>query len=225
MSTAALAAEILIRPLESSIQYDVERVIDNLVSSLPDASALSAEQRRGIIARYSAVLEGNFIYWMTAAYLSVKSEEARAIITDNLLEEVRDCHPNMMRKFAVAAGAMPTSSDVTAMDRDLTNVRLFLGKLSAVPTVIMMAFFEGFIQRFMSFLAELGTLQGSRELEYTDVHGVCDIAHTAGLFQALSLEMELNPPAPDSDLFEGVALLRTLIETIVNPVAFHNPVQ
>src|SRR3989449_5122199 len=78
-----------------SIQGHIEYAIHDLINSLPDPDHLSAEQRRGIIARYAAVLEGNFIYWMTAAYLSVRSDEARAKIIDNLREEVRDCHPGM----------------------------------------------------------------------------------------------------------------------------------
>jgi hypothetical protein len=53
-------------------------------------------------------------------------------------------------------------------------VRLFIGRLSPVPIVVTMAFFEGFIQRFMPYLADLARRQGSSELEYRDVHGVCD---------------------------------------------------
>jgi hypothetical protein len=67
----------------------------------------------------------------------------------------------------------------------------------------------------MGFLAELAGEQGSTEREYTDVHGVCDITHTAELFRALSLEMAINPISQDADLFEGVDLLRTLIIAIV----------
>jgi hypothetical protein len=94
-------------------------------------------------------------------------------------------------------------------------MRLFLGKLQGVQSLLTMAFFEGFIQRFMTYLAELAVAQGSTELEYTDVHGVCDIAHTDGLFRAASLEMALYPVAPETDLYEGVDLLRTLIHGIV----------
>ena len=58
------------RPVEeSSIEAQVESAIDALMKSLPDPDQLSSEQRRGILARYAAVLEGNFIYWMTGAYL------------------------------------------------------------------------------------------------------------------------------------------------------------
>ena len=52
-------------------------------------------------------------------------------------------------------------------------------------------------------------------MEYTDVHGVCDIEHTEGLFRALALEMSTNPIEAGMDIFEGVNLLRRLIERIV----------
>jgi hypothetical protein len=64
-----------------------------------------------------------------------------------------------------------------------------------------MAFFEGFIQRFMAYLAELARRQGSAEMEYTDVHGVCDVTHTEELFRALEAEMTLAPPKPAHEMF------------------------
>lgn len=199
-----------------SIKEHLNCVIDDILTSLPEPRLLSAEQRRGIIARYTAVLEGNFIYWMTGAYLSVSSEEGRTIILDNLREEVGDSHPAMLRKFALAAQAYPTDSDALAVGRDLTNVRLFLGRLSGMPIVLMMAFFEGFIQRFMPFLAELAERQGSLEQEYTRVHGVCDVAHSQELLRVVTTERTFCPPEPATSLFEGVDLLRTLIESIVH---------
>lgn len=200
---------------EAYLQLRVGRAVDSLITSLPVPERLSVDQRRGIIARYAAVLEGNFIYWMTGAYLAARSEEARRIILENLHEEVRDCHPGMLRKFVIAANAVPKDSDAMAIYRDLTQVRLFIGRLSGVPLVLMMAFFEGFIQRFMDFLAKLATELGSTELEYTDVHGICDIAHTDGLFRALAAEMAINPPEDGTDLFEGIDLLSNLIQGIV----------
>lgn len=205
-----------------SIEGRVATTIDALINSLPDPHQLSADQRRGIIARYTAVLEGNFIYWMTGTYLAVKSAEGRSIIIENLRDEVRDCHPGMLRRFALAAHAAPTESDALAVYRDLTHVRLFVGRLAGVPLVLMMAFFEGFIQRFMKFLAELAAGQGSVEKEYTDVHGVCDVGHTQELFQALNAEMTIDPPKPGTNLFEGVELLSSLIQTIVQEVKSQN---
>jgi len=202
-------------PMTAPIQAHLEQTIEDLFASLPDAAQLSADQRRGILARYTAVLEGNFIYWMTGAYLAVGSDEARAKIIDNLREEVRDSHPHMLRRFAIAAGAMPTDGDAQDVYRHLTDVRLFIGRLSPVPIVVTMAFFEGFIQRFMPYLADLAKRQGSAEMEYTDVHGVCDVTHTQELFNALEAEMALTGPVPVDAMFEGVGVLRALLQNIV----------
>ena len=216
MTTSLVAPVSLDFPNLSTIKQRTATEIDVLMSSLPDIKTLTAEERRGIIARYTAVLEGNFIYWMTAAYLSVQAEEAQPVILDNLREEVGDAHPAMLRRFVVAAHALPTVEDALAVQDELTGVRLYLGRLSGVQNVLTMAFFEGFIQQFMSYLADLAQAQGSFDFEYTDVHGVCDIAHSQGLFVALEAEMILNPPDPRTDLFEGVTLLRSLIEKIVH---------
>lgn len=215
MSITTLALQLQGESLGDSIQQQVLTLIDDLIAQLPNPEQLTGEQRRGIIARYSAVLEGNFIYWMTAASIAAKADEVPPILAENLFEEVRDAHPAMLRRFAVAAHAFPTDTDALATDAELTKVRLFLGKLQGVQSVLTMAFFEGWIQRFMGYLGDLAVAQGSSELEYTDVHGVCDITHTAELYRALSLEMAVNPIKPDADLFEGVNLLRTLIIAIV----------
>lgn len=215
MTTSTLSPELQNSSVDAFIKPKIESLIEEQITSLPTPSSLTSEERRGIIARYTAVLEGNFIYWMTATLISVKSEGAKPHILENLDEEVREAHPVMLRKFAIAAHAFPTDTDALVVDEDLNNVRRFLGKLSAVQSLATMAFFEGYIQRFMGYLADLATAQGSTEMEYTDVHGVCDIAHTQGLFDALTAEIEVNPLNPDADVFEGVELLRSLLQTIV----------
>ena len=61
MTTSPVAPELHnLAPIKRQIDSE----IDSLVAALPDPKDLTPEQRRGIIARYSAVLEGNFIYWM-----------------------------------------------------------------------------------------------------------------------------------------------------------------
>ena len=215
MSTATLAPQMHGESIEDPIQQQVAAIVDDLIAQLPNPAALTSLERRGIIARYTAVLESNFIYWMTAASIAAQADQVFPIFAENLFEEVRDAHPVMLRRFAVGARAFPTDTDALSIDSDLTSMRRFLGKLQGVQSVLSMAFFECWIQRFMGFLAELARAQGSTEMEYTDVHGVCDIHHTAELFRALQLEMAINPLSRDADLFEGVNLLRTLILAIV----------
>src|SRR5256712_13871210 len=160
MTSAAAGLVTLNESKTASTQAHIDRMIEDLLASLPDPRQLSAEDRRGLIARYAAVLEGNFIYWMTGAYISVGSDEARAKILDNLREEVRDCHPGMMRRFAIAAHAIPTDADAQAVYRNLMNVRLFIGRLSAVTNIVTMAFYVGFISSVLPFLVESADSQG-----------------------------------------------------------------
>jgi len=205
-------------PSAARFQEHVDRVIQELIASLPAPDRLSADDRRGIIARYAAVLEGNFIYWMAAAHLAAASDVAHAIIEDNLREEIRDNHPGMLRRFAIAAEAVPTPADALAVHRPLQNVRLFVGRLSGTKLILMMAFFEGFITRFMPYLEDLARRQGSSEREYTDVHGVVDIEHTQELYRALDGELggTRDVPQDAASLLEGVGVLRALIERIVH---------
>src|SRR5207244_13408421 len=148
-----------------------------------------------------------------------KAEQAWRNRLEILYDGVHDCDPLRLPKSAIAANGFPSDRDALAVHDDLTMLREFMGKLSPVKSVLTMGFFEGFIQKFMAYLAYLAAEQGSTEMEYTDVHGVCDIEHTEGLFKVLAAEIALTPPEPDADLFEGVTLLRTLIEQIVRPRA------
>lgn len=201
-----------------STQEYIDRTIDEVLGSLPNPERLSYDERRGIIARYTAVLEGNFIYWMTAAYFSVGSTEARTIIEENLREEVRDNHPGMLRKFAASANAVPRDSDVLAVQRNLQQVRMFVAGMSGVQMLLMMAFFESLIQRFMPYLEGLAVKQGSSEKEYTEVHGVCDVLHTQELYRAYGEEAKIaqGEPMTPAKLLEGVDVLRQLIEKIIH---------
>ena len=94
-------------------------------------------------------------------------------------------------------------------------MRLFLGRLQGVPSLVSMAFFEGWIQRFMAYLAALAAAQGSSEMEYTDVHGVCDVVHSQELFRAVNIELANNPVSTETNIYEGVELLSALIQNMI----------
>src|ERR1700744_5872286 len=110
----------------SSLQEKITGVIDGLIKNLPDPKQLNSAQRRGIVARYSSVLDGNFIYWMTASLISVKSDEAKEELVENLHEEVKDAHPDMLRRFAIEAHSFPNDKDALAVHDEVTRVRKFL---------------------------------------------------------------------------------------------------
>ena len=77
MSAASSSSVLASAPVDTTpIRARIERLTDDLLTSFPKPESLTAEERRAIIARYTAVLEGNFIYWMTGAYIATKSDEA-----------------------------------------------------------------------------------------------------------------------------------------------------
>jgi len=201
----------------NSLSRTLELCVEELIASFPQPTALSAAERCEIVARYGAVLEGNFIYWMTGCFLAANSEEARSIIRENLLEEVRDGHPEMLRKFVRKAGAIRSEAHINAVETNLARVRTFVSRLSPTALIAMMAFFEMFIQRFMPILEKIAVLQGSAELEYTRVHGTCDIVHSQELVRALEAEFAFVSPSQKiyAETFDGVDLLRALIRDIV----------
>ena len=216
MSAVSIAIPMQEMSLVEPIQDKIVARIDRLIAALPQIADMTAERRRGILARYTAVLEGNFIYWMTATLLAVKSKEAKPHILENLQEECRDSHPAMLRRFAIAAHAFPTDTDALTVDADLAKVRLFLGRMHGLSSLLTMAFFEAWIQKFMPFLTDLALAQGSTDREYTDVHGVCDVAHSQELFDSVGMEMAVNPAAPGVDIYEGVDLLTNLIHIVLD---------
>src|SRR2546430_16909219 len=96
------------------LQEHIDRAIHDLIASCPNAEQLSPDEQRGIIARYTAALEGNFIYWMTAASLSVGSQQPHSATQENLREEARVTHPGMHRQYAYAAHRGRTHPDAHA---------------------------------------------------------------------------------------------------------------
>ena len=58
MNTLAVAPELTAESVLSATKTRVDQTIDDVMNSLPRIDQLSSEQRRGIIARYTAVLEG-----------------------------------------------------------------------------------------------------------------------------------------------------------------------
>src|SRR6185369_3631153 len=93
----------------SLIEGKIQGRVRDIMGSLPSISKISRREARAIVARYTAVLEGNFIAWMTSAHIASTSKISCSIIRKNLEEELRDNHPGMLRRFAIAANAAPTN--------------------------------------------------------------------------------------------------------------------
>jgi hypothetical protein len=195
----------------------IDLAVVNLMKWLPPVNQLSGEQRRAIIARYSIVLETNFIHWMSATLISVRSQHAQAIAAQNLREEISENHPGMMRRFTTEAKALPGPEDHECIAEPLEHVRKVVAELDGTKLLVMMLFFEQFIADFMPYLAEIAKAQGSGDFQYTDVHAKADVEHSAQLTLALMAEIDESKNNRSVDeLFEGAAMLSRLIRTIVS---------
>jgi hypothetical protein len=153
---------------------------------------------------------------MTATYLSLSSAEAQTIVKENLREEIRENHPGMLRRFAVAAKAVPTKADYLAIHVPLGGVRDFVAGIRGFELLLMMAFFEGVIARLMPFLASLASSLGSFECEYTDVHGVLDMTHAQELMAAFDWETSGVLDASRTAV-TGIDVLERLLHVVIDP--------
>ena len=197
------------------IREQVTLTIQQLLRSLPPATKISKTRARTIIARYTAILEGNFIPWMAAAYVATSSKTVKEIAFNNLRDEISQNHPGMLRKFAISANSAPTDKDYLAVHSGIEKVRWFVGELQGVEILIMLAFFENFIALFMPYLDDLAKKRGSKEFEYTDVHGVLDISHSDELFRAAQAEMQMRKGYKVTYAsFKGVKLLSHLLASV-----------
>ncbi len=196
MSSTLLARQLQDELSGDPIQQRIAAIVDEMMAQLPNPQQLTAEERRGIIARYSAVLEGNFIYWMTATFLAVKSQRSASDFAREPFRGVPRLSPGNDAQVRHRSSRIPDRPRCARVGANLTRMRLFLGRMQGVPSLVSMAFFETWIQRFMPFLAALAAAQGSTEMEYTDVHGVCDVAHSQELFRAVAIELGQQPGEP-----------------------------
>jgi len=198
----------IMKTLEKKLLDHVSRLMP-----LPNPEKITNGERRNIIARYAAALEPNFIAWMTAAHIASNSAVAQEITEANLREELQNNHPGMLRRFAKAADALPTSEDFVAIEKAVQEIRENISRLNGVDLLMMMGFFESFIAEFMPFLSKLAALRGSKEFEYTDVHGAIDGAHADSLVRAVQAELTLG--GYDNGIHDGMFKIRKLISAII----------
>jgi Iron-containing redox enzyme len=201
--------------LTKKTELYVAESVAELLKSTSNINAMTASETRGVIARYSVALEGNFISWMTAAYACSKSETAKAIMIDNLREEIRDNHPSMLRRFVTAARAIPSEQDQETIQEAIDQVRTYLAQMDSVRSIALMAGFETFISLFMEPLAKIAQKRGSIDTQYTDVHGVVDIAHSQKLYEALQSEIACASAEYSESIFEGVDLILNLMKIAI----------
>ncbi|MBI2106582.1 iron-containing redox enzyme family protein [Candidatus Woesearchaeota archaeon] len=159
-------------------------------------------------------IEGNFLSWMGGASISARSVLSKFAVDENLLVEIKDNHPGMLRKFAKECKAEPNSEDYKYSENETNAVRKIVAELSGIKAITLMATLENTSSTFIPFLAELGKKLGCKDFTYTDVHGEADIEHANQFLEALTDEQYLGYPTPEKDIDNTIRITLILLKKV-----------
>jgi len=198
------------------IQEHIDRAIQELFASFPNPDRLSAAEA---VRDHRPLHRGarGQLHLLDDRRLSLRRVDGGA--RDHPQQPPRGGSRQPSRDAATVRhgrAAIPTDRDALAVSRHLHGVREFVGRLSGARIVIMMAFFEGFIQRFMPISRSSPDARAPRRRSTPMCTAVCDVAHTQELFHALEAELALIGVPPTAALLEGVGLLTALLQVIVH---------
>lgn len=196
-----------------TIKAKILRLQTEVHAFLPSLDQLAPEQCRTIIQKYVAAIQGNFVNWMAAAAVSGRSVQARFAAEENIYVEMRDDHPGMLRRFAVAAHAEPTAEQYTAVEPLVQEVRVMVAEMSGAKNTALMGALESTSAEFIPFLAALAKKLGSSDFQYTDIHGEADVEHADQFLWALSHEQKHYPDF-DTQFDVSLAVTLRLLRTI-----------
>ena len=161
--------------------------------------------------RYAALIEGNFLTWLMAAYLRCGGDDSRRALLLNLEEEIIDDHPGLLRRLLFRYDFLPDISAYATTTEVLDEIRSLCAKGSPVSLLAMLAYLESCSPQFLPALADLADV--SILDPYIVVHVKTDVAHAASLESALAKEM-LFVDDPDGMLAKGIGLGEKLLAVV-----------
>lgn len=203
--------------MDQEITTIIEEVKKQVEKILAPAANISDEQARGIVKKYVAAIEGNFLHWMAGAAISARSPYGKYAAEENLWVELHDDHPGMLRSFARECKAEPNASDFERVRVSVEDIRHTISELSGLKNLVLMMLLENTSAVFIPYLSELAKKLGAKDLTYTDVHGVADITHADQFSRAVSEEVKLNYSDTTDSISEvtdlALALLHSIFQT------------
>ena len=113
-----------------------------VAETLPTLAWLSNDQKRRILKRYVAALEGNFLAWMAATSITCRSMKSRYAADQNLWDEISEDHPGMLREFAKSADAEPDAADFDAVAYQVSEIRRLVSELSGLKNIPLLTTLE-----------------------------------------------------------------------------------
>lgn len=184
----------------SDLRTALRTLSQEVSGRLPDISALTDRQLAYVLLTYQGLVEPNFIPFLVNVMLRCRSEVARSACKDNLLCEVREDHPRMLRDFVQPACAHVTPNEIRncmsaahAYETAETLNRITRWPGNASRGLVVLAALEGTSLVFMPWLEAAAQRLGATDLTYTQKHGAADIGHADQFVAAVEAELQIHP--------------------------------
>lgn len=167
-----------------------------------------------VFLTYANVFTSRFIPWLEAVEANCRSPVARQAVRSNLLCEIHDDHPSLLRKM-ISSGSTLVSFKSVSLHARLTP---FLNAIDQRVSrqfhgLVIVTAFELASLHFVPWM-QLAAKRKRARAEYTrylDVHGEADREHADQLVAALHAEAEMTD---DPDPAVSLALVQAVIKGI-----------
>lgn len=161
------------------------------------------QPNKDIVACYTAAIAVNFTDWMGKTLPWARHEKSRLALTDNIRCESVDDHVGMLLEFARSCQAFPQEFHFNRVEEEVQEVRrLFKNPQTAgLSGVALMAILENTSEIFIPVLAKIATRLGSKNLRYTQIHGVADIEHSRAFTEAFEAELTMGYSFEEQEVF------------------------
>lgn len=149
---------------------------------LPNPAGLKPDRLRAIVRTYGLFADC-FVPWLTLAHDAQPPGAGRDVCRDNLLAEIEEDHPGLLRDFVaqIHGDAQP----------HLARCRPWMAAIEiqcrqSIPGLAVIAGLEHASLAFIPWLKEVARMLQLGQIRYLEIHGEADIAHARELEQALA---------------------------------------
>jgi hypothetical protein len=167
------------------ILLQIQSFSQKISQILVPQSELNLQKTKTILSRYKYVFEGNFITWMVSSFLFAQSLEAKQNSFENIWVEVIQNHPGLLHDFANPASI---NIETQLLDISISKIRNQISQQQSVYSITLMALLESSSAIFVPYLERLVISLGSKDLQYSQIHGVADIKHADQFVESLNAE-------------------------------------
>ena len=195
---------------------NVEKTIEEAMSTVEQIVTESTADSRTVIARYTAAIAVNFTEWMGRTLPWTRHEFTKYVLTDNLRCEITEDHTGMLFRFAENSGIKLESSDYAYTKKEIANIRIMLSNPNSISLsgTALCAVLENTSLVFIPDLAKKARECGCSDFTYTVKHGEADTEHSNLLILALNKESRAGHCSPEATINVSATVAVDLIRKI-----------